>query len=363
MGDEVFRHRVFRQNLARYAEQMRNDPGVQYGPTIFSDWTREEFNTRMLTYIPENTSHTFKTLHVNVDADVASSVDWTGRYTTPVKDQGQCGSCWAFSGTEQIESDAMREHGWIGTLSTMEMTSCTESGGRRDGCGGGDPAGGYKVIEALGGIANGEDYKYTATNEDCRYKDYKPVVKVTDWHDLDVGGNADAALKSYLSSTGPVSVCLDASSFDGYKGGVITTCTTHTNHCVQYVGYGTEGSTEYFKVRNSWADWWGENGFVRLRIGANCASGRKSVTSTAVIGPSPSAACSAHPACAGLEGDCCPTSDGVTLGCCGSVPTPPSPGPAEASCSRHPACSGLTGDCCPTTSGVTLDCCNSDMMV
>merc|ERR1712137_722005 len=127
--------------------------------------------------------------------------------------------------------------------------------------------------------------------------------------------------KSYLSSTGPVSVCLDASSFDGYKGGVITTCTAHTNHCVQYVGYGTEGSTEYFKVRNSWADSWGESGFVRLRIGANCASGRKSVTSTAVIAPS------------------------------------------EAECSNHPACSGLTGDCCPTDSGVTLDCCNSDMMV
>jgi len=83
--------------------------------------------------------------------------------------------------------------------------------------------------------------------------------------------------------------------------------------------------------------------------------------------PTPSSsACSAHPSCSELHGDCCPTGDGVTLSCCGASPSPgpvPSPSPPGARCSEHPGCSRLQGDCCPTTTGVLLDCCNGEMLV
>ena len=130
--------------------------------------------------------------------------------------------------------------------------------------------------------------------------DFKKYVGVASY--AAVGTKDEAAMKAYVGSTGPLSVCVDASDWGGYTGGIKTTCGHSTDHCVQLVGYGSEGGVDYWKVRNSWGSSFGENGFIRLKIGGNLCNiaDGPTATSTTVVGgpapvPSPSPACSDHP--------------------------------------------------------------------
>merc|ERR1712241_1441329 len=245
----------------------KENPLAEFGSTKFSDWTRLEFKTRLTNYIPSNTSSYPEMDLSHLPVKVAASQDWTGRYTTTVKDQGQCGSCWAFSVVEQVESDLMREHGREITMSTQELVDCTGSGGRRNGCQGGDPAAAYKVIEQLGGIETASAYPYTARNGNCQFSRSRVAARISSYKS--VGRGSESSMKSYVGNTGPLSVCVDANSWNSYRSGIMTSCGNSVDHCVQIVGYGTSGSTNYWKVRNSWGRSWGESGHMRLRIGSN----------------------------------------------------------------------------------------------
>merc|ERR1712039_438868 len=224
----------------------------------------------------------------HLPTDVAASIDWTGRYTTPVKDQGQCGSCWAFSAVEQIESDIMREHGQTLRLSTQELVDCTGSGGRRNGCQGGQPSAAYRVVEQLGGIESENSYRYTARNGNCQFSRSRVAATVSSYKS--VGRGSESSMKSYVSSTGPLSVCVDANSWNSYRGGIMTSCGRNVDHCVQVVGFGSSGSTDYWKVRNSWGRNWGESGHVRVAIGNNLCdiNSEPSAVTAQGSGPSPS---------------------------------------------------------------------------
>jgi len=284
--DDDMRRGVFETNLEAYAEQNAAEPLAQYAPNEFSDFSSEEFEAEFLSgYLSSNS--TLPELDVDTSLEHGSSVDWTGKYTTGVKNQGGCGSCWAFSAIEQVESDAMREHGWRGSLSTQELVDCTSQGqgSQRRGCQGGDPTPAYKVLQAIGGVAADNTYRYTGKNGVCKINKYKKVVKVSSFHS--VGKRNENTMKSYLSSTGPLSVCVDAHSWQGYHGGIKTSCGTSTDHCVQIVGYGSQGSTNYWKVRNSWgSNSWGEGGFMRLAMGKNLCNiaNEPTATSTQVVG-------------------------------------------------------------------------------
>jgi len=228
--------------------------------------TKEEMKERLTNYVPSGEVLPEMDLS-HLPLETAASQDWTGKYTTSVKDQGQCGSCWAFSAVEQIESDLMREHGTQITMSTQELVDCTGSGGRRNGCQGGDPAAAYKVIEQLGGIETESSYRYTARNGNCQFSKSKVAAKVSSYKS--VGRGSESSMQSYVGSTGPLSVCVDANSWNSYRSGIMTSCGNSVDHCVQIVGYGTSGSTNYWKVRNSWGRSWGESGHMRLKIGSN----------------------------------------------------------------------------------------------
>jgi len=294
-AEDAYRRKVFEANLEIAAQQQQLNPEAEFGATMFSDWTPEEFKEAMLNYVPSNETlpeFDLSTLPVEVSA----SKDWTGAATTPVKNQGQCGSCWAFSAVEQIESDLMLQHGTKIELAPQELVDCTSrgSGSRRNGCQGGFPSAGYQVIQALGGIEKESDYRYTARNGVCRYSRSKAAVKVTDYKS--VGRGSENAMKQYVGSSGPLSVCVDASSWNSYRGGVMTSCGRSVDHCVQLVGYGESGSS-YWKVRNSWGSRWGENGYIRLRIGGNLCDINSSPTkvSATTVGPSPSPSPSPSP--------------------------------------------------------------------
>ena len=201
--EEEYRRGVFEKNLLEYAKLNALEPLAHYGPTAFSDKTRSEYLTG---YTPPTT--TPPELKVDTSLKVATARDWTGTFTTPIKDQGSCGACWAESAIEQIESDAMRQHNFTGVLSTQVLVDCTSAGqgSWAGGCGGGNPTDGYDTLEALGGVASGYDYRYEGRDARCKVDNYTKYVKVDSYKS--VGVNDENAMKSYIDSTGPLSVCV-----------------------------------------------------------------------------------------------------------------------------------------------------------
>jgi len=213
-------------------------------------------------------------------AAAPSSLDWsTQGATTPVKDQGYCGSCWAYSATEGIESGLFMTTGKLEQLSEQQIVSCDKTDG---GCNGGDLPTAFDYVQSAGGIATQASYPDTSSDagQDGKCKSSTPVVKVTGYEYAVppcTGGKCnnqkESDMMAALNTYGPLSVCVNAQNWDGYSSGIYTTkCSGKYNaldHCVQLVGYDTTGSTSYWKVRNSWASSWGENGFIRLPMGTN----------------------------------------------------------------------------------------------
>jgi len=213
-------------------------------------------------------------------AAAPSSLDWsTQGATTPVKDQGYCGSCWAYSATEGIESGLFMTTGKLEQLSEQQIVSCDKTDG---GCNGGDLPTAFDYVQSAGGIATQASYPDTSSDagQTGKCKSSTPVVKVTGYEYAVppcTGGKCnnqkESDMMAALNTYGPLSVCVNAQNWDGYSSGIYTTkCSGKYNaldHCVQLVGYDTTGSTSYWKVRNSWASSWGENGFIRLPMGTN----------------------------------------------------------------------------------------------
>lgn len=223
-------------------------------------------------------------------------VDWTDIYTTAVKDAGYCGSDWAFSAVQQIESDAIRQLGLptTTTLSTQQMVSCDSGNG---GCNGGDPIQGYEWTLEAGGLLVDDDYPYSSYTDSSGtcvswLDDY--YMAISAYYSL-AGTDATVVeenMMNYVKSTGPLSVCVDASGWSSYVSGVVTVCTSTPNHCVQAVGVNTEesiSSPAYWILRNSWGSSWGESGYIRIEYGSDlCAiTTNPTYTSTFIYGTTP----------------------------------------------------------------------------
>jgi C1A family cysteine protease len=274
MEDETRRFYLFVENLKvadhrNIAEKKAGGTAV-HGVTKFSDLSQAEFESSLLTSDPSMRSNKIPVTEITRPVDTkASLVDWTGVYTTAVKDQGYCGSCWAFSATSQIESDAIRAgKSSTGTaLSPEQITQCDKTS---LGCNGGWTEHAYQYVQRGGGLETDAAYPYTSyqgTTGSCSSDSSKFVVSISGYKTI----SGESAMASYVQSTGPLSVCLDAETWNSYTGGIMSVCGTTVDHCVQAVGVDAS-SGGYWKVRNSWNTNWGESGFIRLAYGANtCA--------------------------------------------------------------------------------------------
>lgn len=285
-AEESARFNIFLDNLksadSRNDAEKANGGNEVHGVTKFSDLTQAEFQARFLTADRKLGALDRKTLET---ADVALAttdtfVDWTGIYTTPVKDQGYCGSCWAFSATEQIESDSMRTLSASWVLSPEQFVQCTTA---CYGCNGGwtEKAFNYAMTHS---IEQNSDYPYTSyngiTGAICSYNSAKGVVKVSSWTTI----SGETAMANYVQQTGPLSICLDASSWNTYTGGIMTVCGNSVDHCVQAVGvYPVAAPDGYWKVRNSWGTSWGESGYIQLAYGQNTCDITNDPIYTAVV--------------------------------------------------------------------------------
>jgi C1A family cysteine protease len=253
------------------ARNAKETGSAVHGLNKFADLAQDEFAAHFLNYVHDPSAAANRTRAAGLTDLAGSAVqDWTGVYTTPVKDQGYCGSCWAFSVTEQTESDFMRAGGAETILSPQQVTSCTKyflaSVG---GCNGGKPETGYTYAE--GGLETEANYPYTSgaagVTGTCASDASKFVVKTTSYTNVASSASDEAKMGSYVAGTGPLSIVVDASEWSTYTGGILESCGTSLDHAVQVVGVDTaEGS---WKVRNSWGTSWGESGFIRLAYGKN----------------------------------------------------------------------------------------------
>jgi len=214
------------------------------------------------------------TMISEVAESAPDSVDWTNvdgkSYVSPVKNQGQCGSCWAFSTTGSIESrtaiKAGTTDGDITTLSEQQLVDCSGSYGN-EGCNGGLMDNAFKYVEANGGLCSEAEYAYTARDGTCKASScgtkYDAITSYSD-----VTADSAPSLEAAVAD-GPVSIAIEAdqSAFQFYSSGVLTgLCGDRLDHGVLVVGYGTDTASgdQYWKVKNSWGETWGEDGYILI---------------------------------------------------------------------------------------------------
>jgi C1A family cysteine protease len=192
-------------------------------------------------------------------------------WTTPVKNQGYCGSCWAFSAVEQIETDYWMASGNEAILSPQQVTSCDKTA---EGCNGGWTEHAYEYVIRAGGIEGDSDYPYTSgtagVTGSCKANAHYYVVSIGGYETVSSSASGETAMANYVAATGPLSICVDAETWSSYTGGVMSVCGQSVDHCVQAVGLDTTSATSpYWIVRNSWGVTWGNAGYIYLAYGKN----------------------------------------------------------------------------------------------
>jgi len=237
---------------------------VTYGVNKFSDWTHEEFSQLlgMKGYVPRNRGQLPKLNNAPL-VNAPSAFDWCNQgHCTGVKDQGQCGSCWAFATVENIESVTSIGGRGLPILSPQQIVDC-DSG--EQGCGGGDPQQAYQYVVQQGGLDTEASYPYTAEGGTCKFNPSNVGAKISGARDG--YGGSEQQMAANLAATAPFSIIVDASSWQNYNGGILSDCGTNLDHAVMAAGY--DQNNGFWHVRNSWGDSWGESGYIRLAFGQN----------------------------------------------------------------------------------------------
>lgn len=266
-----YRESVYNSNVAKIVSHNAGNHSWSMNVNKFADLTAEEFKALYAGGLnkPKKTSLR-KTAFgpFNTTAN-PTSVDWTTKgAVTPVKNQEQCGSCWAFSTTGSVEGAWFLSNGTLPSLSEQQLVDCSTAEGNQ-GCNGGLMDDGFQYIIDNKGITTEDAYPYTATGPNTCEAAGKPVAATLSGF-KDVAANSEAALETAIVQQ-PVSVAVEAdqSVFQFYSGGVMdSACGTQLDHGVLAVGYGTDAGKEYYKVKNSWGADWGEKGYIRLGRGA-----------------------------------------------------------------------------------------------
>ena len=327
IGEKEKRFEIFQDNLKFIDEHNAENRPYKVGLNKFADLTNEEYRSMFVggrlgrkprVSRPKSDRYAYRG-----GEELPEKIDWREKgAVVSVKDQGQCGSCWAFSTVAAVEGVNQIATGELISLSEQELVECDKS--YNQGCNGGLMDYAFQFIINNGGIDTEKDYPYRGRDGRCDQNRKNARVVSIDGYE-DVPTNDEKSLKKAVANQ-PVSVAIEAGgrAFQLYQSGVFTgLCGTDLDHGVVAVGYGTEDGVDYWIVRNSWGPNWGENGYIRLEQNvANTSTGKCGIA----IEPS-------YPTKSGQN----PPNPG---------PSPPSPVKPSTVCDDYYTCPEGTTCCC-----------------
>lgn len=275
--EEYHRHMIWESHKTYVDEHNVN--AEKFGYTLamndFADMANSEFRSiynGLLPRDPNYNSTNVRRVNFNVN-DLPDEVDWrTKNLVTPIKNQLQCGSCWAFSAVGSLEGQHAKNTGKLVSMSEQQLVDCSKSFGNH-GCQGGLMDLAFKYLKTVEGDDTEESYPYKAENGICKYKPANAVAKDTGY--VDIKSRDEDSLKEAVANVGPISCAMDAShmSFQLYHSGIynpwLFCSSTKLDHGVLAVGYGTDDGTDYWLVKNSWGKTWGMDGYFKMKRGSN----------------------------------------------------------------------------------------------
>jgi cathepsin L len=266
------RFSIFKSNMDYVRDWNAAGSSTVLGLTHLADLTNAEYRSIYLGTHIDGTERLKNALPFVPTEPLAETVNWvTKGAVTHIKDQGQCGSCWSFSTTGSTEGAHFLATNNLVSLSEQNLMDCSKAEGNQ-GCNGGLMDDAFQYIIKNKGIDTEASYPYqTATTYNCRFSTANVGATISSYKDVTSG--SESALQTAVNSR-PVSVAIDAShnSFQLYTSGVYyepQCSSTSLDHGVLVVGYGTDGSSDYWLVKNSWGTSWGLSGYIWMARNRN----------------------------------------------------------------------------------------------
>ena len=271
-NEHKLRELIFNYNLDKIHE-INSNPKMTWKAGVNHLTDRTPIEIEKITGYNRDLSfhlHKFSTFKPASDflQNLPEKVDWREKgVVTPVKDQGGCGSCWAFSTSAALESHIAIQTGQLFSFSEQQLVDCAPNPhkcGGAGGCSGATQELGFDYVAKSGGIALEEAYPYHASQSKCQDQSTQKVAAIEDF--VKLPENDYNSLMTAIATVGPVAISVAADDWVFYESGVFNgECGATINHAVTAVGYGTdEDGNDYWLVRNSWSTNWGEDGYIRV---------------------------------------------------------------------------------------------------
>jgi len=262
----------------------KRNSSAQFGVTKFADMSPEEFKATMLSKTPVRKDPNWPVAPLYSEKQIKAlptKWDWRDKgAVTPVKDQGQCGSCWAFSAVGNMEGQWFLSGHTLTGLSEQNLVDCDHEcmiyEGEQScdaGCDGGLMPNAFHYVVANGGIDTENGYPYVAFDQSCSYNVNSKGASIKNWTMI---ASDEDQMAAYMVNNGPISIAVDAELWQFYIGGVFDFpwCGSQLDHGVLIVGYDTaydwmEEQIEFWWVKNSWGSDFGYDGYIKLERGTD----------------------------------------------------------------------------------------------
>ncbi|EGT32164.1 hypothetical protein CAEBREN_11106 [Caenorhabditis brenneri] len=273
-GELSRRYLIFVKNVKEFEAEEKKHLGVDLDVNEYTDWTDDELKRMVIekkNVITDLEAVRFEGSYLESGVKRPASIDWRDQgKLTPIKNQGQCGSCWAFATVAAVEAQHAIKKGQLVSLSEQEMVDCD---GRNNGCSGGYRPYAMRFVKE-NGLESEKEYPYSALKHDqCFLKQNDTRVFIDDFRMLSTN---EEDIANWVGTKGPVTFGMNVvKAMYSYRSGIFNPssedCAEKSMgaHALTIVGYGGEGSSAFWIVKNSWGTSWGSSGYFRLARGVN----------------------------------------------------------------------------------------------